>query len=316
MLLQQDDILADINTRLSVLNNQFAIKDLVFFEEKINQQFVIKINNEHAQAEIMLQGAQLIHWQPLGQEPVIWLSDEAVFNQQKSIRGGVPVCWPWFGAHESEQALPAHGYARTTMWQPIDVGQLSDGRTRLVFRLVENSETAKLWPHNCQLDIVYIIGLTLEIELITTNQGKQTAVISEALHTYFYVGDVNQVSITGLHKCHYLDKPDDFKQKKQNGTIYIAEEVDRIYLNTTTDVTIVDPILNRQVIIKKNGSYSTIVWNPWKTVAEKMGDLGVNGYLRMLCIESANAASNAVSLKQGESHSLNVEYLTQSIINS
>jgi len=290
------------------LNNKFAIENIIIFDEKSNGQTVAKINNVHAEAEIMLQGAHLIHWQPANEKPVIWLSDDALFERSKSIRGGIPVCWPWFGAHVTEDSFPAHGYARTVLWQPINIEQLPDDRTLLVFRLSENEETKKLWPYNVILEIQFIIGMTLEINLMTKNLGNEAIFLTEALHTYFKVGDVSKLSISGLDGCDYLDKPDNFMLKKQHGVIEVNNEVDRVYIDTAADIFIDDPVLGRRIIIKKQGSDSSVVWNPWEEVADRMGDLGVKGYINMVCVESANAAKNILRVAAGETHCLKVVY--------
>jgi len=300
--------LSDLKMDVTALDNKFGIDNVVVFDKKPNDQVVVKITNDFAQAEIMLQGAHLIHWQPVDEEAVIWLSEDALFQHEKSIRGGVPVCWPWFGAHAGNESFPAHGYARTVPWELLDITQLTDGRTQLDFRLIENSKTRQLWSHNTELNITYVIGRDLEINLITRNKGNSPVVLSEALHTYFKVGDVSKVSVTGLDGCHYLDKLEDFADKKQIDAIYVNEEVDRIYIDTSSEVCINDPVLNRRIVIRKEGSNSTVVWNPWKDTAAKMGDLGQDGYLNMLCIESANAAANALSLGAGCTHPLNVKY--------
>lgn len=290
------------------LNKDFAIDNAAIFDEKSNGQIVVKINNAHAKAEIMLQGAHLIHWQPVNEKPVIWLSEDASIVKSKSIRGGIPVCWPWFGAHGANDSFPAHGYARTELWQPIKIEKLSDDRTRIAFKLLESVETEKFWPYNTDLEIQFIIGKTLEIILTTKNPGDETIALTEALHTYFNVGDINKLHISGLDKSSYLDKPDNFAIKKQHGKININEEVDRVYIDTTADVFIDDPVFNRRIVIAKKGSSSTIVWNPWADVANKMGDLGEKGYLNMVCIESANAAVNILKIEPGQTHCLKVIY--------
>ena len=300
--------MSNLKMDVNALNNKFGIDNVVVFDNKSNDQVVVSINNDFAQAEIMLQGAHLIHWQPENEDAVIWLSEDASFEHGKSIRGGVPVCWPWFGAHASDESFPAHGYARTVPWELLNVSQLPDARTQLDFRLIENKKTRQLWPYNTELIITYIIGRDLEISLMTKNLHDKPVELSEALHTYFKVGDVSKISVTGLDACHYLDKTDDFSDKKQVGEIHVADEVDRVYIDTSSEVCIDDPVLNRRIIIKKDGSHSTIVWNPWKAVAAKMGDLGQHGFLNMLCIESANAAVNSLTLDSGESHFLNVKY--------
>lgn len=272
---------------------------------------VVEVKNAQASAKISLQGAHLLSWVPQGEDEVIWLSKDARFEPGKSVRGGIPVCWPWFGASEVDTAYPAHGFARTVFWQLSQVKAISADETQIIFRLdtdkiTDNKNTQKMWPYSSLLEYIITLGKTLSLELITYNNSSSEIIISEALHTYFNVGDITQTSVKGLDKKTYLDKPDNFKRKIQNSSITVNSEVDRVYLNTTDDVVIENK--NRKIKIKKQGSLSTIVWNPWKAVAEKMADLGEGGYLQMLCVESGNAAENSIAVKAGESHRLQVEY--------
>jgi D-hexose-6-phosphate mutarotase len=155
------------------------------------------------------------------------------------------------------------------------------------------------------------IGKILTIELTTNNQSNQAMTIGQALHTYFKVADVSKTHIFGLENKPYLDKTDGFKRKTQSGAVTIGSEVDRVYLQTADDVVIDDG--QRKIVIKKQGSHSTVVWNPWKEAAEKMGDLGPDGYLKMLCVESANAVDDTVVVSAGESYRLLVTYELEAV---
>lgn len=270
---------------------------------------VIEIQNEQASAAISLQGAHVLGWAPTGEDEVIWVSEEAKFAPGKSVRGGIPICWPWFGAHENNTAYPAHGFARTTLWQVTDTQPLSAGETQVTFKLETNQINKgiqAMWPQATVVECCLTIGKTLTIELTTFNNSDQPITIGQALHTYFKVEDVTNTTVYGLEGKDYLDKPEGFKRKTQSGPITFNTEVDRVYLQTPDDIIIDDK--KRKIIIKKQGSQSTIIWNPWKKVAEKMGDLGKDGYLNMLCVESANAAEDTVSIKAGESYILLVTY--------
>ena len=273
----------------------------------------IEIANAFACARISLQGAHILSWKPHNEGEVIWLSDDAVFAREKSIRGGIPICWPWFGAadenHNSDIALPAHGFARTVFWQVIDTAALASGETQIIFKLDTSTlsvNTEELWPTPTTAIYKVVVGKRLSLELTTTNNSHETFSLGQALHTYFSVSDVRETSVQGLDGKTYLDKTDEFKRKQQMGKLLFTEEVDRIYLETPDDIIIDDK--KRRVIIKKQGSKSTVVWNPWQTVADKMGDLGEDGYLKMLCVESANAAEDVVTIEPGESHTLQVRY--------
>ncbi len=272
---------------------------------------LVEIHNQHASVLISLQGAHLLSWIPAGEEDAIWLSEDATFTAGKSVRGGIPVCWPWFGAHETNADYPAHGFARTTNWQIVSTEALLDGNTRIVFTTQPQAETEAMWPPETSVQLQFNIGKKLELELITHNNGNHPITISQALHTYFKVGDVSKILLHGLDDTDYLDKPDGFKRKVQHGPITINEEVDRIYLNADSDCVIEDPSLKRNIVIIKCGSHSTVVWNPWQEVAEKMGDLGHQGYKKMLCVESSNAADDAVVIQPKKAHHLWVQYEVQ-----
>ena len=241
--------------------------------------------------------------------PVVWLSRDAKLAAGKSIRGGVPVCWPWFGAHTSEPGFPAHGYARTVPWQVIESGTEPNGATRLTLRLEENEKTRAQWPYSCTLELTVIAGETLRMELSTENTGESDFAISEALHTYFKISDIGVVRVTGLAGCNYLDKTGGSTLKKQEGTIHFAGETDRVYINTASECVIEDSRLKRRIRVGKSGSLSPVIWTPWTAKADRMGDLGQpDGWREMVCVESANAIENAVKVAAGAKHTLIVEY--------
>ena len=295
-------------TDILSLNHHFAIPGVLNFAEGPGGLAIVNIQNAHASAEILLQGAHLLKYQPTGEAPVVWLSPQAKFVAGKSVRGGVPVCWPWFGAHVTEPGFPAHGFARTQEWRVIASDALPDGSTRIVFELQKNETARSQWKNICHLRNVITIGKTLTMELQTENTGSDTFVIGEALHTYFMIGDINEVKVTGLEGCDYLDKVEDFKRKHQEGAITVSSEVDRVYLNTASDCVIHDTKLNRRIRIAKSGSQTTVVWNPWAIKSAEMGDMGDDGYKHMICVESANAAENVVTITPGETHTLKVVY--------
>lgn len=295
-------------TRLSALNEQFAIDGQLVFEQGSEGMLVAELNNRFATARIALQGAQVLAWTPKHQQPVIWLSKSAKFVPGKSVRGGAPICWPWFGPHLSEPKFPAHGYARTVVWDVISAEALDDGRTQLQFRLAQNDETRKHWPYDTSLECNITVGETLEVSLTTHNREDVTISLTEALHTYFEIGDISKVSVHGLEDTEYLDKVDGGQRKLQHGPVTIAGEVDRVYLDTRAECVIEDAILQRKIHIHKQGSNSTVVWNPWIDKAEKMGDLGTDGYRHMLCVESGNAMEDVVTIAPGEVHQLWVSY--------
>lgn len=297
----------------AALNARYGIPEQLSFKVVAGGLIVAEVNNAHATASIALQGAHLMTWAPKGELPVIWLSRDAKPAPGKSIRGGVPICWPWFGPHASEPKFPGHGFARTVPWSVVDTQKLGNGATRLVFRLVHSDATRAQWPHPSEVEIHMVVGTTLEFDLVTRNTGGAAITVGDALHTYFEVGDVSKVKVHGLDGCPYLDKVDGGARKQQSGPVTIAGEVDRIYLNSIADCVIEDAVLKRRIRIAKQGSASSVVWNPWIEKAAKMGDLGEKGYLNMLCVESTNADADVVSIVPGAEHHLWVRYSVEAL---
>ncbi len=300
---------------LNELNQRHAIANHVKFVLGEGNLAMAEIDNAHATARIALQGAHLVTWQPKSeQQPVVWVSKFAKYAAGKSIRGGVPVCWPWFGAHATDSKLPGHGYARTVLWGVLETKALPDGATFIRFGLIDTDATHAQWPHPSTVQLEATVGKTLKVDLVTKNTGRNAFTLGEALHTYFHISDVGQMTIRGLEGCDYRDKAGggSVLRKQENG-IVIESEVDRVYMNTTADCVIEDRGLKRAIRIAKQGSKSTVVWNPWIEKADKMGDFGTDGYRGMVCVESANALDNVVSVAPGDTHRLSVVYSVEAL---
>ena len=273
----------------------------------------IFIHNTFGEATISLLGANVIDWTPKDSESIIWLSSDATFEQGKSIRGGVPICWPWFGAHESNADFPGHGFARTELWKFDDMETNAFGETRVSFVLPMTPENKTQWPFETELHYHVTLGKTLGLKLVTHNTGKEPITITQALHTYFSVSDVSQVTVSGLEDKYYLDKVAQFEKKQQQGVIGINHEVDRIYLDTTDECVIEDPAFNTAISITKTGSNSTVVWNPGEIIGGAMSGVGKVAFKKFLCVESSNAADDIVTIEPGEEHELAVKYEVKNI---
>jgi D-hexose-6-phosphate mutarotase len=303
---------------LADLNSRHGQPGLTFVEGEGGLTYA-EIDNAGGKARICLQGAHIVTWQPKSQaEPVVWVSEMAKYGPGKSIRGGVPVCWPWFGPHATEKAFPGHGFARTTLWQVTGSETLANGDTRVKFMLMPNDQTHAQFPPACRAELVATVGAKLQVDLVTTNLDNGAIEIGEALHTYFRIGDIGTATVTGLENSEYVDKVDGGQRKTQSGAIAFSGEVDRVYVNTAAECVIVDPDLKRRIRIAKTGSQSTVVWTPWVEKAEKMGDFGPGksnqgGWREMVCVESGNAADNVVSVPAGESHRMSVVYSAESM---
>jgi len=298
---------------LNLLNQQHAIEDHVQLREIADGVIVAEVANAHAISNIVLQGAHVATFQPRGEEPVIWLSPNAKFAPGKSIRGGVPVCWPWFGPHQTDSKLPGHGFARTVPWELLETKALEDGSTFLRFGLIENDTTRAQWPHPSTVQLEVTVGKSLRVELVTANTGSQPFELGEALHTYLQISDIANMTIRGLEGCEYNDKVGETARRMQQDGIVISSEVDRVYVNTEADCVIEDKGLKRAIRIRKQGSRSTVVWNPWTEKAEKMGDFGEKLHRDMVCVESANALENVVTVAPGETHRLVAVYSVEKL---
>ena len=288
---------------------QYEIEDELEFVEIEHGFTYIEINNARAHATISTYSGQVLSYRPKGQaHDLLFVSDKAYYEEGKAIKGGIPVCWPWFGPDPEDGGRPAHGFVRNRQWQVAASESLADGSTKVVMSLTDSDETRGIWRHPFRLNIEITVGDSLRVELVTHNSGDKPVTVSQALHTYFQVGDVERVQVLGLEDGEYLDKVDGFRRKTQSGPVAISGEVDRVYVNSRSACVISDPVLQRRILIDKRGSDATVVWNPWIEKAAKMGDLGDAGYRHMLCVESGNAADNLVAIAPGEQHRLWVSY--------
>lgn len=260
---------------------------------------VAKVTTEDSDALIALQGAQVLSWIPQGYRETLWLSPDARLGTGKAVRGGIPVCWPWFGAHPCTPSKPSHGVARTAVWDIAGSALTQDGVV-IKFRLPDANDTAT--GLSARLEVT--VGPDLGLALLTRNTGQQTVQLTQALHSYFLVGDIDDVSIAGLEGCAYIDALAEGLRRQQSGLITIGEEVDRIYQGVSRPVVIHDGRLRRRIEIENGGSQSCIVWNPWIAKSERLGDMGPQGYRAMVCVETANAGDDTVQLKAGAEHEL------------
>jgi glucose-6-phosphate 1-epimerase len=263
------------------------------------------VETDLASAELYLHGAHLTRWQPRDEKPVLFMSQKSHFAAGKPIRGGVPLIFPWFGPRAQSPESPAHGFARTHEWTLKRVDARKDGSVEVGFTLGPDPVTQGLWPHPFGLEMGFRIGASLDMLLEVRGPGAGAAPISfeEALHTYFLVGDVRQVSVEGLENTGYLDKVESFRRKVQPAEpIRITGETDRVFLDTRSTCVLRDPVFERTITVEKEGSITTVVWNPWIDKARAMPDFGDEEWPRMICIETANVGDGAIRLEGSATH--------------
>ena len=290
---------------ISELNDNFAIPDRLTFEEHAGLTRA-QVHLSTADATVYLHGAHVTHWQPAGHAPVLFLSDCSDFAPGRAIRGGVPICFPWFGARSDGQTGPSHGFARIEEWE-FAFAALMPGEhgeeLRLTFTLAPSDLSRSLGSDNFRVAYEVIVGASLTLRLTVANLGSSPLRFEEALHAYFHVGDIRKISLTGLEDATYLDKTEGMKEKSAPDTpLQFTAETDRVFPENVTPVTIHDPIFNRNITIDKSNSATTVVWNPWRELAVKLPDLPDDAWPHFVCVETANTAQDAIVLEPGESH--------------
>jgi len=259
----------------------------------------LSIANVHATARIYLHGAHVAQWRPTGQGEVRWMSARSNYLPGKPIRGGIPLCFPWFGPNPQRPDLAAHGFARVRPWTVAQLSDLPDGGSRVRLTLESDTDTLAMWPHAFSAELTITIGNTLEIELAVTNRGTTAAPCESALHTYFTIGDIRRIAVEGLQGATYIDKMANAARTVQTGAITFTGETDRVYLGSDASVIIRDPVLGRRITVAKRGSRSTVVWNPWITKSAAMPDFGDHEWPGMVCVETANVADDRLSIAPG-----------------
>jgi len=292
---------------------QYEIENELQFVEIEHGFTYIEINNAKAHATISTYSGQVLSYRPKSRkDDLLFVSDEAYYENGKAIKGGIPVCWPWFGADPDDMGRPAHGFVRNRQWEVTGSESLANGSTKVVMGITDSDETREIWPHPFKLSIEITVGDSLKVALLTHNTGDKSIAISQALHTYFYVGDISKVQVLGLDGIDYLDKVDGFAEKTQSGPVRINGEVDRIYKGVTGELVIDDESLERKIRIASSGCSTAVVWNPWNEIAASMSDLNDDDYRKMICVETANAGPETVEIAAGGSYRLGAEYTIES----
>jgi len=254
---------------------------------------VFEIDHPKCTARVALHGAHVMSWKPVDEEEVLYLSPDAVFKEGKAIRGGIPVCWPWFNKHPADPEQPSHGLVRGRFWDLLDAAEDASGVTlRFGIRV-------GIWS----AEVTVKAGEELVVALVSKNVSEVPIVVSGALHTYLGVSEISQVRVVNLDGCGYLDTVGDPEMRKQKGDVNFDREVDRIY-ESSSSILLVDDLSGRTLLVEKSGSPSTVVWNPWVEKAAALGDMPDEGYRRFCCIEAAISNDRAEIVMPGASHVL------------
>ncbi|MBQ4834056.1 D-hexose-6-phosphate mutarotase [Pseudoalteromonas sp. MMG010] len=258
----------------------------------------INVESDLCSAKIFLQGAHISEFIPKGNKPLLWVSSDETFEQGTSIRGGIPVCWPWFGNHENSE-FPAHGFARTSVWQADEVHE-SNNEISVSLKLPMRQVDTTLWPHQSSLKIEFVLSNTLTVHLTTTNLSAQAFSYTQALHSYFPTSAISDTQVEGLQGAQFIE----FNEGpfKQNDVVTFARETDQVYTHAAPEQLIHTP----EGIIKvgRENSTSCVLWNPWIDKAQRLSHFADDEYQYMVCLEAANVLSDTVTLEPKQSHTL------------
>ncbi|MBO3143699.1 D-hexose-6-phosphate mutarotase [Dermatophilus congolensis] len=272
-----------------------------------NELPVLRIDTPTATGEIYLYGAHITAWTPSGADPVLWMSQHSTFEPGTAIRGGIPICAPWFGPGKRNDKKPAHGWFRTNTWELSAATTDSNGTATLTFTIdAANATLPEGTPTSIRGEYTVTFGKNLDLALTITSDEDYE--LEEALHAYIAVSDVTTISVEGLDGTRYADKaPGGRAVNAQSGPLRLTRETDRVYAHDST-AEIIDPGNNRAITLTKSGSASTVIWNPWQTKAAALPDFGDDEWTHMVCFETANALAKAVQLPAGGSHTMRATY--------
>jgi glucose-6-phosphate 1-epimerase len=268
----------------------------------------LELETPASTCSIALHGGQVLAFAPRGDRNWLWLSDRATFQVGKALRGGIPICFPWFGPHPERPELPAHGFARTRLWRVANVAALDETRVRAELELASDSETMRLYPHPFGARLAVTVGAALELAFAVENTGDAPLSFEVALHTYFAVSDAGAVAVGGLDGCDYADKVVGGARHRQDAApIRFEGEIDRVY-DGVGPVTLADPAAGGRLLIESRGAGSTVVWNPGAAKTATLGDMSPVGFHGFVCVETGCIGDRRVTLPPGGRHETSVRY--------
>jgi len=298
---------------------------------QIDQLQALKIKHPLFSATLLLQGAQLIEFTPSNTENnLLWLSDTVEYKQGKPLRGGIPICWPWFGnldqnpdviqdqvnQHQRSNkqdvsAVGAHGFARSQCWEIKNIHE-DCHFVEVTLILSSNSESKSIWPFEFELEATFKFSNSVKLTLTTKNTGNSPFSISQALHTYLPTEDITRSYIHNAHNTTYIDALDGWKEKKQIGKVSFSEETDRLYFFDNDNYSLRLETPNQSLSINNENSKSAVIWNPWSEKSKRLSQFDPQDFHHMLCIETANVLTNIKKINAGENTQISVELVLNS----
>lgn len=284
------------------LNDKFSIEGELGFDELEEGMVFISVSNKYAEADISLYGAHLTRFTPHKTMDIMWMSPQSYFEEGRPIRGGIPVCFPWFGLHKTDSSKPQHGFARLMFWDVIETKALSGGETLVRLQLCSSEETKKYWPHDFCAEMIFVIGKTLKATLKVKNTSENPFEYSCALHSYYNISAIDEITISGLQNTGYYNQLDGNNYSQESELLEIKTAETRHYQDTVADCVISDPVFGRKILVSKTGSKVTTVWNPGEETCSKIDDIPDDGFHSFVCIEAVNAFNDIIKLTPGESY--------------
>ncbi|PMG52334.1 D-hexose-6-phosphate mutarotase [Shewanella sp. 10N.286.52.B9] len=259
----------------------------------------VEVNTPLCQARIFHQGAQIDFFQPKDKAPLLWVSDADDYQPGNGIRGGIPICWPWFGASDIE-GFPQHGFARTSLWSLASV-KMRNQIVDLLFTLKVSAEQQQYWPHDTEVSVLFSLSETLTVSIVNKNNADYPINFTQALHSYFPIEDIHQLKASGFKDSKYIEfAKGPFAQESDD--VLFDRETDRVY--TGLAQTQVLHTAAGDIEVSRENSQSAVLWNPWIDKSQRLSRFNDNDYLTMVCLEAANVLEDEVHLQAGESHTL------------
>jgi len=296
--------LDSFNKRFSHPNVSFRQRDALV---------MVDIENEHGAATLTSFGATLLSYRPNNGADVLWVSDTALYDGKKPVRGGVPVCWPWFGPYDASMLGPdpsdehkkGHGIARYVVWDLESVTTVGNG-TQVVFVLEPDDEIRKSWPLDFSLRLQVTLGEKLEMTLVGENRSDRDWRVSEAFHTYFSVAQADGLLVRGLDGATCIDKLAGGEDCVQSGEVRMTTPMEQVFVGNPGAMVIEDQGNARDIVIERDHSASSVLWNPGPEGVKSFADMPDDQYRKTVCVEVANALDDAYELKAGASHSMSM----------
>jgi len=287
--------------------NSFVIPGIVDIVEGQGKLPMIKVTNSFASADIYLQGAHMTRFDPKGEKGLLWMSDASPFSPGKAIRGGIPICFPWFGAHKTNKDAPMHGFVRTRAWNLKETAQLSDGRTKITLQTGSDEASLKFWAFEFDLSMTFTFGAALEIELTATNTGWQPLSYEDCLHTYFNISELSKTLVSGFDGVAYIDKRKGDIRAVQSGDLLVQGDTVHLHIKAPATSEIADSPWDRRIRIEQQGMDETVVWNPGEAGSASNPEMA-GRWSKFICVESATCADDCITLLPGTSHTSRARY--------